>query len=524
MFRHICLVLLILLGCAVLSCEKGKAPSSIEDIGNQNILRYDVSYRFSSLNPQLAESSGSTYIFPLLYSYLFVPNINGKLEPDLAIQWSYDPKQFTWTIHTQKNARFHNGQPVTSTDVKYSFESVLQKNRPSLFSLINRISILPITAFTIQLKKNDPQFLQKIWDMEIIPFPGESPIDYYYHPIGSGPFKFKSRNGENEIVLEANEDYIHGWPSLDGVVFHFEPDKEKSWARLLAGKTDIAQEISPKNYEMIRQYEKRFYFNLQLLQYYTILLYNTKDPLFSDTRVRQALTYAIDREYIVNDILKGFGRIAAGPMGTDSPYHNPDVKPIPYYPRKTISLLKESGWSYDQAGRYLIRHDQPFDFSLFVFEESQIEKKVARYLQLCLNDLGVQVRLELVSYKELQRRYHQNDEFHAVLTELIGAYRGPENILQLWARNSEARSEAGCFDDTDVTRLINGAIDEKNPEKQQALFYEVDAQIQSLQPGTFLYHKTAIDVMSKRFTLPFPFSLTHAGIYRLRHATLNKGE
>ena len=82
------------------------------------------------------------------------------------------------------------------------------------------------------------------------------------------------------------------------------------------------------------QYEERYYFDLYPLSWYTILLYNTNDPLFSDPKVRLALSHAIDREYIVKKILGGFGIIAVGPMGVNSPYHNPDVKPIPYDPQK----------------------------------------------------------------------------------------------------------------------------------------------------------------------------------------------
>ena len=103
--------------------------------------------------------------------------------------------------------------------------------------------------------------------------------------------------------------------------------------RLLAGETDIAQEISPKNYEMIQQYKTGFIL-INTLYYYTILLYNTYDPLFSDPKVRWPCTHAIDREYIVDDILKGYGKVANGPMGVDSPYHNPEVKPVPFDPKR----------------------------------------------------------------------------------------------------------------------------------------------------------------------------------------------
>lgn len=503
------------------SCERLDSPSAEQKPKNENVLRYDVAAPFTSLDPTQVELSGSTIIFPLLYSYLFVPNSNGNLEPDLAKKWTYDPKTFTWTIYLREDARFHNKAPVTSRDVEYSLETVLKNNVPSLFSWIGHISLLSDTALQIRLNKHDPQFPGKIWDVEIIPMADTSRIDYFKQPIGSGSFRFRSRKSNEEVVLVANENYFNGRPSLDKVVFYFQPNKEKSWTRLLSGETDIAQEISPKNYEIMHQYETKYYFDLYPLHWYTILLYNTSDPLFSDPRVRRALSHVFDRTYIVKNILRGFGKAAVGPMGVDSPFHNPAVKATAHAPKKGLRLLKEMGWSYGKAGHYLSKDGKPFEFTLLVFKESQIEKKVAQYVQLCLNDLGIKAHLQSLPFLELKKKYGRNNEFQAVLTEFGGVYRNPEFIGSLWAPSRSKRSEAGSFEHAELTRLIRQALDETDPLRQKELFYKIDALITSLQPGTFLFHKTAIDVMSKRFIMPSPFSLTHEGIWRLRHASLN---
>jgi ABC-type transport system substrate-binding protein len=106
-----------------------------------------------------------------------------------------------------------------------------------------------------------------------------------------------------------------------------------------------------------------------------------------------------------------------------------------------------------------------------------------------------------------------------VLTELGGSYRNPEDLSR-WSTLFQTKSVVGCFEHPEVNHLIKKGLYEKDPKKQKKLFYKTDELITSLQPGTFLFQKTAIDVMSKRFSLSHPFSLTHAGIHRLRHATL----
>ncbi|MBW2641684.1 MAG: ABC transporter substrate-binding protein, partial [Deltaproteobacteria bacterium] len=427
------------------SCGKPDDYYGQRKLSEKNVLRYDVNNSFTTLNPVTVDASGSNHTFPLLYSYLFVPDSSGKLLPDLATKWVFDPEKLQWTIHLRKNAVFHNNKAVTSKDVKYSYENFIKNLRPNLYSVIDRISLLSNTSLCIHLKKEDSLLLQKIWDIEIIPYPDAEGIDYFYHPIGSGPFQFKHRETNKMVVLEANYDYYNDPPSLDKLIFYYQPNKEKSWVRLLAGETDIAQEITPKNYKMIKQYQDRFYFDEYTLRYYTILLYNTYDPLFSNPKVRRALSLAIDREYIVENILVGFGRVANGPMGVGSPYHNPDVKPVPFDPKKAMALLKEAEWSYDKKTHCLYKDGKPFEFTILVFEESQIGKKVASYIQLCLNDLGIKAHLKALAFEELKKKYLGNTEFQAALTEFAGIYRNVEDIEDYWT-GSNYKAIAGCFE------------------------------------------------------------------------------
>ncbi len=252
------------------------------------------------------------------------------------------------------------------------------------------------------------------------------------------------------------------------------------------------------------------------------MLFNTLDPLFSDPKVRLGISYGINKEYIVKHILNGYGVIAAGPMGVDSQYHNPDVLSIPYDPMKGRELLKQSGWSYNPKIHRLIKNNKSFEFTLLIFDQYQIEKQVARYIKLCMNEMGIKVHLKAVPYKDLILKYRRNKEFQAVLTEFKGAYRNPEYLLEQWTSNFSGNARAGCFEDPEISNLLNNAFQAQNEKTKRKLLFQVDAMINKLQPGAFLYHKTTIDVMSKRFMLSNPFSLTHVGIYNIRNAIKRK--
>ena len=508
-----------LLLCTCDSAPESRATAPAGDLPNE--LRIDVNAPFESLDPMAANASGSNYIFPFLYSHLFIPDEAGNLTPDLATRWHFDAERMAWIIELRQDAGFHDGKPVTAQDVKYSLDSLLENQDPQLSALIAGITCPSAARVEITLKKTDPRFLHAIWQPQILPSRHNvEAADFDNHPIGSGPFVFRSRKGSDQVILEANADYYAGRPSLDRIVFSYQPDRELTWLRLLREETDIAAEIIPLNYRMMKRIEAMFYLDQHIIDYCTTLLYNTHDPLFSDPRVRMALTHAIDRQFIVDEILEGYGVVAAGPMGVNSPYRDPGLKPIAYDPYKAVSLLQSAGWSRTEDGRLVNADGTFFDFTLLVFRESQIEKRVATYIQLCLDEIGVRMKIKAVPYAELTQAYCCNTDFQAVMTELSTVEMGLGPALQAWAPSSFGCSMAGCFQNAEITRLSAQALQAKQPERQRRLLQTFDARITALQPGTFLFQKTAIDVMSRRFRLAAPFCLDYRGLCSLKNASL----
>jgi peptide/nickel transport system substrate-binding protein len=318
----------------------------------------------------------------------------------------------------------------------------------------------------------------------------------------------------------ANENYYKGKPSLDRVIFYYIPDKEDSWARLLSGKTDVVKEIYPTDYRIMKDHRHRFYFHISPLKSYSILLYNTAHPLFSDARVRMALSYAIDRESIVRNVLNGFGVIAHGPMGVGSPYHDPDLMPVEHDVRRSVELLEEAGWSFGEEGHYIEKDGAPFEFTIIYTEGDQIAGSVVEYVQLHLNEIGVKAHSRAIPLNELMRRHLSNSEFEAVLTQAAGAYENPTALQHLWCPTAGEAAWCGSFYHPGVSNLLNKAVEERDPQEKLQLFQQAERLVAALQPGTFLFHRTSLDVLSKRITLPSPFSLDFAGICRLRYASI----
>ncbi len=467
---------------------------------HEKVLRIDVPAPFGSLVPSDDFHSGSTFLYPFLYSALFSRTAEGKLGPALAVAWDYAQERNTWRVKIRDDVLFHDGRRVTATDVKFSLLRVSQQKSPAIFSEIQEISILSDHCLIIALRVNDRDFPDRIRRIPILPAPLEGQLNDPGRPVGSGPFKFSYRVGEKEVGLVPNERDHRGRPSIDKLVFHYVADSQVSWARLLKGETHVAHQITPKDWMMLAQYRGLFHFKIHALPNYNILLYNTCDPLFQSPKVRTAMTEAINREHLVKHIMQGFGEVASGPVWKHSPFHDPASTPIPYDPKHALELLSEEGWVRQPDGS-LAKDGKIFEFTVFLFEGFEDHRKVAEYIQLCLNDLGIRTRLEPVPHHQLIRKYVQNDEFQTVLTELKGLTEDLGPIERIWCATPEQSAYIGAFRDEETNRLLIDAMEEDHPHRKRDLLHMFEARLIALQPGTFLYHPEAMSVISRRVRL-----------------------
>lgn len=512
---------IVLIALLLVSCSRTEDNSSATNSAIDNHLRLDIPQPIASLDPT-REQSGSTYVFHFLYDLLFSMNERGELVPEIGKSFDYDPVKYTWTINLNEGPRFHNGKAVQASDVIYSLHQIYKTLRPEYYASVERIVPLTEKSIRIILNKDDPKFLQKIACTEIVPEPASVSEDYYNHPIGSGPYIFESRQGEREVDLVANKDYYKGKPPLDRVTVHFEPNNEISWARLINGRTDAVFGMDPVDRDMLAIHPEMFRILENRSPFYHILLYNTHHPLFQSPNIRKALSLAIDKEAIIKEVLKGYGRVVAGPIRPNSQFHDPDLKPVPYDPQEAFRLLIQEGWSYGNDGKYLYKDGMPFEFTILYREKDPTVKGVADCLQLNLSDIGIKAHLMPLPADEFQRRYVRNTEFQAVLTEINYGFESLENLRNLWSPIGSEKSLAGCFEHPDLTRILSEAATETQPEKLKELYRKAEALIVSLQPGTFLFQRTTLDVISKRIVFPHTFSFWYWDLHQLRSASVRE--
>ncbi len=501
-FRIVSSVLFVILMMGALGILFARAKPEADPAKGNNpdgkVLRFDVFTPIGSLDPKSDVVSCANFAFHFIYSYLFTMNEDGQLEPDLATWWSYDKESFTWTIQIREGARYHDGSPVTASDVVYSLRTAVEMLVPSAYLLIDKITAKNEQFLIIRLKKDDPVFLEKIWSCEIVKQPKTNNINDSMDPIGSGPFKFEHRVGNTEVGLTVNEHYYGSRPAIDRVIFYYQPDKERSWARLLAGKTDLALGIEAQDYKIMEHYGDRFYFKTTVEPFIILLLYNTNGICLSDSRVRKALSFAIDKQYIVRVILKGMGVVPSGNTGYYASLGDLERKPIPYDPSTSVRLLREAGWKNDSQDHYLQKGGKPFEFTILFFEENRLHESIARYVQLCLNDIGVKVHLQPLPFDELFQRDSRKAGFQALITEFSDDRNVSNPALNYLHFLNGEEARGASFANPRITAIVNQISQERDPAKRKKLLYELDL----LQPATFLVQKASLDVLSKRFVPP----------------------
>ncbi len=488
----------------------------------ESILRIDVPGQFASLHPLDGHYTGSNVVLPFLFDYLIKPGTaDDPMEPLLAESWRYDKKSFTWTVHLREDASFHDGSPLTSRDVRHSLIRCLNEERPALSNVVKEITATGDHTIEILLTDDHPDFLRKISNFEIFPERSDGSGNFHELPIGSGPYKFEYRTGGKVVSLTANERYHGKRPNIDRIVFQCEYDAERSWKRLLEGKVDIVPRLPMRNRETVRKFNDSTYSSFHRSIRQTVLLYNTHDPLFADHRIRVALSMALNKEFVVQHLLRGAETELPDSMKEVSTLHT-GLKLIPYDPHGALDILQDCGWIMGNKG-YLEKDGTLLNFKLLVPAEDHSLRQTITYLMLTFNEVGVKVDLEYVPGMELSKRCQYNTDFQSALIDLNESRHYPELLVDLWSPlNGVGKARMGCFEDPRVTDLLRAALSEPDPERKRALFDTADSLIASLHPGTFLFHRIFMDAVSRRIELSTPFTFNLPGIFSLREASVRK--
>ncbi|MFH0793794.1 MAG: ABC transporter substrate-binding protein, partial [bacterium] len=406
------LFVLLSIGCGSPKEQKpsavGAAPAQAS--GGGRALIYALAHDATTLDPSEATDIESGTVMQQIYEGLltFGPS-DTKLYPALAQSYEISDDGTMWTFHLRHGVKFHDGTPFDAEAVRFSFERMIDENHP--YHLPGRMTYAPTVlgnfvkhidtpdTHTVIITLNAP-YTPFGHNLAMVPASIVSPTamkkagrdNFGNEPCGTGPFRLARWRRDNEILLERNPDYWGEPAASQRVYFKIIPDGNVRYSSLIRGDVHIIVGVEIAYMDKLRADPKFNLFEQPGFNTGYIILNNNKPPL-NDERVRRALNYAINKDYIVNTVFRGTSVVAHGVLPPGMLGFNPNLEGYGYDPEKARELLKEAGY--------------PNGFSITMsttvtprpYNPAGI--KLAEVVQGHLRDVGVEVKLRQLDFGTL---------------------------------------------------------------------------------------------------------------------------
>lgn len=367
-----------------------------ESPGNQSTLNYGSS-DYTRINPAMDEHGE---INLLLFNGLTAHNGDNEVVLGLAKRWEYDEASCTYTFYLEENVQWHDGEPFTASDVKFTIEAIMNpdngsENAPN-YEDVEEITVVDDWTISFKLAAPNVAFLDYM-TMPVLPehlLTGEDMQEsaFFRHPVGTGPYMLESWDEGQAIVLTRNEAYFRGMPGIEKVIFKIVPDDNVKAMQMEAGELDLAL-LTPKDAENFAGREEYVCYDMQTSDYRGIL-FNFQNDFWKKNRdIIPAVCYAIDRQVIIDAVLLGQGIPAYGPLQRNR-YNNENVEHYDYDPDKARTILDELGCAMGEDGIY-IRDGEPLSFVISVGAGDQVRLDIAQAAAQQIKEIGIDCRVEI---------------------------------------------------------------------------------------------------------------------------------
>ncbi|MFC5449993.1 ABC transporter substrate-binding protein [Paenibacillus aestuarii] len=423
-----------------------------------------------------------------MFSYLFKRNSDLEIKPDLVESYRIVDNT-TWEFKLRKGVTFHNGDLLTSADVKYTLERVAKD--PSLkeypnYKQIKEVKIIDDLNFQIITDGPQPALLNRLSRIGsgILPktYIEKNGFDYFLtHPIGSGPYQFVEWVRDDHVTLEAFDQFYGGLvKDWDRVVFRKIPGDSDRVNELLAGRIDIAENLPPDMVQAINAQDNVAALSSASNRVGLLALRTTKGFATADPKVREAIDLAINKKALIDTALGGYGiqtrtRVTPGNFGADPSLFNTSL----YNPERAMQLLKEAGY----AKGLTITLSAPVG----VYTK---DKEVAEMIQAMLGKVGIKVNLELMERSKLSEMRHEGRNKELLLLSYGNSLFDADNALDLY-RSGKAKTELD-YSNNEVDDLLSAALINMNPKDRIAQYQQIQKIIANERPHIYLYNEQSL--------------------------------
>jgi len=499
------LVTAVLLAALVCGCARMTPPREAD------ALYLHLGAEPGTLNPITATDAYAATINEHIYENLVERDYDTlEIVPRLAERWTISPDRLRYRFYLKKGVRWSDGVEFTADDIVYSFRALKDPKTASAQLKVYYIDVKDvrrISRYVVEFTYSRPYFLA-------LEFCGGIPIvpehifndgtDFNTHknsrfPVGTGPYLFSRWDTGKKIVLVRNDKYWGKKPEIRKIVYKLVPEINVALQMLKKGELDV---MSLRSIQWVRQtgtekFNSNFYRLKYYLPRYNYIGWNARSELFSDKRVRRAMTHFIDREAILNKLLFGLGRIVTGNFYIESRSYNRDLEPWPFDPEKGKALLKQAGWSDTDGDGILDRNGKKFSFTFTISSGSKFGERLTSILKEDLSRAGIEMNINRYEWAVFVNKLNSRD-FEAVTLSWSLGYGG--DPYQLWHSSQTERGSNFCnFSNREADAIIEAARMEFNEDRRTRMYHRFHEIIHEEQPYTFLYSTPALVAVSRRF-------------------------
>jgi peptide/nickel transport system substrate-binding protein len=351
-----------------------------------------------TLNALTSTSDPENVVIALLQRNLLDYDEKLNLVPGLAEAVEVDESRLVYTVKLREGARWEDGTPVTSEDVKATLEALLDPRTPSLyrrslFADLEKVDVVDARTARVTFRKAYAG-QRDAFNLSLLPARlyrgtdvGTNPANQ--KPLATGPFRLASWEG-GTIRLVRNTQYFGEPPAWEQVVLRVVPESAPAFQGLVTGDLDESRLNAVQRAELPKHPGIREVVYDEIA--YTYLAWNSRLPQFSDARVRRALTMLIDREAIARTLYGGLARPANGPLPPGLWAHDPSLAPLPHDPARAAALLDEAGWMKGKDG-VRAKGGARFAFTLSFGSASDRQRQILELSQRAFREAGIEAAL-----------------------------------------------------------------------------------------------------------------------------------
>ena len=435
---------------------------------DKDTIVFGIGRDIAMLDAQVDNTGNSDRYAWQLFDNLYTFDKKGMLKPQLAtnVTPSADGMEYRFTL--RKDVKFHNGEPMTSADVKYSFERILDPavkstRRPYFADTVDSVSAPDKYTVVVRMKKPDAVFMNKIAAfVAIVPKAYTESLPsveaFSRAPVGAGPYKFVSHKIGQSVELERFDEYYGDKPGIKRLIFKFVPEASNRVNALLKNEVDMADGIAPVDVARVKATPGLDVVSVPMGSPLNVRLYaNVPGTPLNDKRVRLALNHAIDTQAIIKNVMHGIGQpltsyiSAYYPIGVD-----PALKPFKYDPALARKLLADAGY--------------PKGFETELLSPTSYPKEVTEAVAAYWSAIGVRAKVRLLDYPAWNRLNNTHKSGPMTVMQYSNAMYDPITPIAGTASKNGTWSD---YFNPEVEKLIEETNGTSDPAARDKLFRQI---------------------------------------------------